>query len=274
MNGRTPGQETVREDGAPNNYWIPPGAIESADDAYLCCERFAHSLGYDYFFFVMYVPLTPRRKVEVVSTNYPLEWRRRYEARGYMAIDPIARAVVTWSKPFTWRSVQAGCDEKTEAFWEDARQHGLHDGLVVPLRCVAGGRAYLVMAGQSVPEDLATVKIHLGTAMGFLSELSEQIFERLVVDRGRKRRGATNLLTLRQTEVLQRLANGMTVKEVARQLNISPRAVQHAMERILARLGATNTLEAKFSAWTLGLIEPGFEIVDISDIKRVTLLNG
>lgn len=273
MDGRTLGPETVSQGGAPNGYWIPPGAIESVNDAYHCCERFVRSLGYGYFFFVMYVPLTPRRKVEIISTNYPLEWRRRYEARGYMAIDPIARAVVTWSRPFTWRSVQAECDEKTQAFWNDARQYGLHDGLVVPLRCAAGGRAYLVMAGDSAPEDHATVKMHLGDAMGFLSELAEQVFERLIAERWRKRRGASNLLTPRQTEVLQRLAHGMTVKEVARQLKISPRAVQHAMDRVLARLGAANTLEAKFSAWTLGLIEPGFEIVDISDIKRVSLLD-
>jgi len=273
MDGKVPRQETAPQKCAPNGYWIPSGSIESVNDAYHCCENFVQSVGYDYFFFVMYVPLTPRRKVEIVSTNYPLEWRRRYEARGYMAIDPIARAVVTWSRPFTWRSVQTGCDEKAQAFWEDARQHGLHDGLVVPLRCAAGGRAYLVMAGQSIPEDLAAVKMHLGAAMGFLSELGEQVFERLIVERWRKRRGASTLLTPRQTEVLQRLAHGMTVKEVARQLHISPRAVQHAMERVLVRLGATNTLEAKFSAWTLGLIEPGFEIVDISDIKRVSMLD-
>jgi len=164
MDSKAPRQETAHQKCAPNGYWIPSGSIESVNDAYHCCENFVQSVGYDYFFFVMYVPLTPRRKVEIVSTNYPLEWRRRYEARGYMAIDPIARAVVTWSRPFTWRSVQIGCDEKAQAFWEDARQHGLHDGLVIPLRCAAGGRAYLVMAGQSIPDDLAAVKMHLGAA--------------------------------------------------------------------------------------------------------------
>jgi LuxR family transcriptional regulator len=256
----------------PECYWMPPGAIKTQDDAYHWCERFVQSLGYEFFFFVIYFPVTPRRKLELASTNYPLAWRQRYEACDYLSIDPVARGVVTWSRPFTWRSVRDEADERARPFWEEARQHGLRDGLVVPIRCAAGGRASLVIAGASVPEDLEAVKYQLGMAMGFISELTEQLYERVLVDRWRKRRGTLGVLTPHQIRILQMLASGMTVKGVARQLNISSRAVQHAMERVLARLGARNTLEAKFSAWSLGLIEPGFEILNIADIDQVSLL--
>lgn len=256
----------------PDCYWMPPGVIETQDDAYHWCERFVQSLGYDYFFFVMYFPVTPRRKLELVSTNYPLEWRQRYEACEYITIDPVARGVVTWSRPFTWRSVRTVSDERTRPFWEEASKYGLQDGLVVPIRCAAGGRASLVIAGAEVPKDTEAVKHQLGMAMGFVSELSEQLYQRVLVDRWRKRRGSSGVLTPHQINILQLLASGMTIKGVARQLNISSRAVQHAMERVLTRLGATNTLEAKFSAWTLGLIEPGFEILNIADIDQVSLL--
>lgn len=257
----------------PEWYWMPPGAIEAQDDAYHWCEHFVRSLSYDYFFFAMYFPITPRRKLELVSTNYPVEWRQRYEACGYIAIDPVARGVVTWSRPFTWRSVQTELDERTRPFWEDARQYGLRDGLVLPIRCAAGGRASLVIAGAKVPEDPDAVKHQLGMAMGFVSELSEQLYERVLVDRWRKPGGSPDVLTPHQINILKLLASGMTIKSVARKLNISSRAVQHAMERVLTRLGATNTLEAKFSAWTLGLIEPGFEILNIADIDQVSLLD-
>lgn len=239
---------------APECYWIPPGAIEAHDVAYHRCECFVQQLGYAY-------SVTPRRRLQLVSTNYPLQWRQRCKACKYIVIDPVARGVVTWARPFTWRSVRALSDESTQAFWNEAGQYGLQEGLVVPIRRAAGGRVSPVIAGAAMLDDPAIVRQQLGMAMGFVSELSEQLYERVLVERWRKHPGARSVLTPHQVEILRLLARGMTIKGVARQLNISSRSVQHAMERVLTRLVASNTLEAKFSAWTLGLIAPSFEII-------------
>lgn len=253
-------------------HWLSTDAIREDCDIYAWCKRFVESLGYRYFFFVVYFPVTPRRKLELVSTNYPLEWRERYTARNYFEIDPVARAIVSWSLPFSWRSVRDESDESTREFWEEASQHGLQDGLVVSVRCAAVGRASLVMAGDAVPDESEVVKNQMGAALGFVNEVSEQIYDRLLIAKSRRRGEGEGLLTPHQTAIVQHLASGMTMKQVARQFGISPRAVQHVMDRVLVRLGASNTLEAKFTAWTFGLIEPGFEMIDIADIDRVSIV--
>ena len=162
----------------------------------------------------------------------------------------------------------------TKAFWTEAAGFGLRDGLVVPLRCVAGGRASLVMAGHSAPTEASAIAHQLGMTMGFISELTEQLFEQVLIDNWRRGRRPETVLTDHQREILQMLAQGLTIKEVARGLDISPRAVQHATDRVQARMGVSSTLEAKFSAWSLGLIEPRFEILDFAEIDRVSLFEG
>jgi len=51
-------------------------------------------------------------------------------------------------------------------------------------------------------------------------------------------------LTGRQAEVLQSLSLGLTNKDIATQLNISPRSVDEHVNNILAKLGAANRVEA------------------------------
>jgi len=51
-------------------------------------------------------------------------------------------------------------------------------------------------------------------------------------------------LTGRQTEVLQSLSRGLTNKDIATQLNISPRSVDEHVNNILTKLGAANRVEA------------------------------
>lgn len=61
-------------------------------------------------------------------------------------------------------------------------------------------------------------------------------------------------LTSRQREVLQLAANGLSNKQIARQLGITPRMVQAHSQEACARLGANNRTEAVARALTLGLI--------------------
>jgi len=51
-------------------------------------------------------------------------------------------------------------------------------------------------------------------------------------------------LTGRQTEVLQSLSLGLTNKDIATLLNISPRSVDEHVNNILSKLGAANRVEA------------------------------
>ncbi|MCQ8895641.1 response regulator transcription factor [Limnobacter humi] len=56
--------------------------------------------------------------------------------------------------------------------------------------------------------------------------------------------GSRKPLTWRQVEIMQRIAVGMTAKEAARDLNLSPETVRAHMREVLVRLGAQNRAHA------------------------------
>ena len=56
--------------------------------------------------------------------------------------------------------------------------------------------------------------------------------------------GKLSLLTGRETDVLGRMCEGLTNKEIARALEISPRTVEIHRANALAKIGARNTAEA------------------------------
>ena len=73
---------------------------------------------------------------------------------------------------------------------------------------------------------------------------------------GRPRRDERALLaslTGRETEILALLADGMSTRDVAERLDISPLTVQSHVKNILAKLGVHTKVEAVRIAWRHGL---------------------
>ncbi len=64
-------------------------------------------------------------------------------------------------------------------------------------------------------------------------------------------------LTARQREVLVLLGAGATNGEIARQLFLTPKTVEHHVGAVLAKLGVAGRAEAAERARELGLLEVG-----------------
>ena len=78
-------------------------------------------------------------------------------------------------------------------------------------------------------------------------------------DSRRKRHGLGGMLprlTAREREVLERLADGRSTKEVAGELHVSPLTVRSHVKSILAKLGVQSKLEAVTYALRNGLVGP------------------
>ena len=74
---------------------------------------------------------------------------------------------------------------------------------------------------------------------------------------GARRDGATTVLTRREIEVLQMLANGAASNDVAKKLFISGKTVKNHLAHIYSKLGATSRTQAVAKAVRLGIVRIG-----------------
>jgi DNA-binding NarL/FixJ family response regulator len=112
-----------------------------------------------------------------------------------------------------------------------------------PLDCVAG---LLLGADDYIVEPFATEE--------FVARV------RRAITRASAFRAAndqpTHNLTLRELEVLSSLAQGLSQKEIARNLIISPKTVGTHIQRILSKLEVHSRAEAVAVAYQRGIVEP------------------
>lgn len=87
-------------------------------------------------------------------------------------------------------------------------------------------------------------------------EMSKFLAELEAADSSAALRGAPPELTPRQRDVLQHVARGLSDKEIARALQLSPRTVEMHVARALAVLGARNRSEAVSRALNWKLLLP------------------
>ena len=109
-----------------------------------------------------------------------------------------------------------------EALAAGAAGYVLKDASITELR----GAVSQVMAGQSV------MPLNLINAALRQSEREVRPID------------ALNTLTPREREVLAQIAEGLTNKEIARLLNVSPATVKAHVERIIAKLGVSDRTQA------------------------------
>jgi len=69
--------------------------------------------------------------------------------------------------------------------------------------------------------------------------------------------GAQSNLTEREIEILEYVALGLTVKQVASRLGLSPRTVETHLAKLYRKLGVRNRVQALSRAASLGLIDLG-----------------
>jgi DNA-binding NarL/FixJ family response regulator len=73
----------------------------------------------------------------------------------------------------------------------------------------------------------------------------------------REASGAQSHLTDRELEILEYVAVGLSVKQVASRLALSPRTVETHLSKLYRKLGARNRIQALSRAASLGLIDLG-----------------
>jgi DNA-binding NarL/FixJ family response regulator len=104
----------------------------------------------------------------------------------------------------------------------------------------------------------AIERIALGSRV-FTAEHERRAMQELgrVVRSARNSTQTGGLLTDREVQVLQLLAEGMTLHQVARRLAISPRTVESHVRKTYRKLGVHNRVQALREAVALGVVKIG-----------------
>ena len=66
--------------------------------------------------------------------------------------------------------------------------------------------------------------------------------------------GSQRGLSVRELQVLKNVAAGLTDKQVAKRLGISPKTVRNHLDQVFSKLGATNRVEAVINGLRVGLL--------------------
>ncbi|MEZ5231592.1 MAG: response regulator [Acidimicrobiia bacterium] len=133
----------------------------------------------------------------------------------------------------------------------------MHDDVDSTRRAVGAGAAGFMSKGSSFADVLATVRGVAQGDIGFSPELAAAMLnvarEPVVIDLDANE--VESLLSERQVEILQAIADGATTKQVARQLNITQKTVHNHLNAIYRRLDTQSLTHAVLSAVRLGIIE-------------------
>jgi DNA-binding NarL/FixJ family response regulator len=87
--------------------------------------------------------------------------------------------------------------------------------------------------------------------------VTRRLIDHFATSPGPADRGRLSVLTPRETEVLLRVARGLTNAEVALALGLSPATVKDHVAAVLGKLGVRDRVQATIVAYETGLVRPG-----------------
>ncbi|WP_026870096.1 response regulator [Inquilinus limosus] len=131
----------------------------------------------------------------------------------------------------------------------------MHDSLDYLEAAIEAGASGYLLKDASRADILATMRRVLEGDAFFNADLVARLLRR-VSARPAPPVGALDGLTGREREVLAKVAEGLTNKEIARSLSIAPGTVKIHVERIIAKLGVGDRTQAAVLAARGGLL-PG-----------------
>jgi DNA-binding CsgD family transcriptional regulator/tetratricopeptide (TPR) repeat protein len=184
------------------------------------------------------VSVDMRAQIRTLAAGIPVRWPadRAYAAQ---VAAQLSGAEADW---------QAAVD----AWRADGQRHQLGVALL-SLATAAAGSGDRATAGEAL-EEVSAIAGALGAAP--LGEAADMLARRIGVRApGRPAPTGTEILTVREREVLRLVAEGLSNSRIAERLYISAKTASVHVSRIIAKLEVANRVEAAAVAHRLGLLD-------------------
>lgn len=222
--------------------------ISSEKELFSKVAQIAKEMGFEYCAYGMRMPVPISRPAFALFNNYSAEWQKCYNNNGFIEIDPTVIHGLKSSMPIIW-SPQVFAD--APELWEEARAHGLHFGWAQAARDSGGAVGMLTLArgsDQLTESDIVTNQYK----MAWLAQvvhvgMANMLRKKMVPE-------SEVMLTSREREVMLWTAEGKTAYEVGQILAVSERTINFHINNVVAKLGASNKIQAAVKAAILGLL--------------------
>jgi DNA-binding CsgD family transcriptional regulator len=228
---------------------------KSLSDLFGCLVAAADRQGYGQ---VAYGPLTyneplhlPDHVSPFVAMNFPRDWRDRYVARKYYAIDPVVVFTPCLTRPFLWSWLQQRphLEPSQRMILEEAREAGLKNGVSVPLHGPWGRVAVLSFASRDEDCEPMARLSHLNALAALFQAAFSDLSRR--VDRAPD---APIQLSPREKDCLTWTALGKSSWDIGTIMRISEHTVNFHIKNAMRKLGTTSRMEAAIKSIRLNLI--------------------
>lgn len=190
------------------------------------------------------IPLTDR----IAITTWPEEYSRLREDNPEEVHDPIVRQAARVNRPFRWGEALQQADAKGRSMMDLARDFGLTDGLVIPIKSIDRLPGGVSLAGDTSNLTNRQIReLHL---------VAVHTYDRLEALIGYEPFRVSVNLSPREREIMHWIAAGKTCRDIADILDLKPKTVEHYTASARRKLDASTMAQAISTAIGLGLVLP------------------
>ncbi|RST31336.1 hypothetical protein HMF7854_11165 [Sphingomonas ginkgonis] len=190
-------------------------------------------------------------RVPFRAGSYPAAWITEYMAAELYSADPVVLQAATSAVPITWSldlPLASASRGTTMELFERAAAHGIRSGYTVPIRSSLGHLATMTFASPLPWRQFEREVARMQSQFHLASFYFHAAIERILTPAERP------MLTERERLCLALASQGLTTKESARTIKLSPRTVRFHLDNARAKLGAVNLSQAIVSATCAGVI--------------------
>lgn len=232
---------------------------QSIDDIHDVCQTICQITEFDFFIYGAVLPISLVRPEHVIISGYPQDWWERYQAEGYLTIDPVvAHTMSHQSVPLVWSDVDTNTyphADLVRQFMREAQDFGLVSGVSFPAH---GNRREHGILSLATRDSSPAVTRRVVEAMPIGQLLAGYIHEAVHRVLGAGAESATTPLTGKERECLVWAAEGKTAGEISDILGRAERTIVHHLQTASGKLDVTNRTQAVARAVALGYISPQF----------------
>ncbi len=188
----------------------------------------------------------------LVRHNFPKSFAKAYIKNGFAKFDPIILQSIKESRPFHWRDVakKHSLNAQQKRVFEAHKSANLLGGIAVPVFGALGTIALFSLASEGQKPKLSSTQ--LAIIQYACLQTHNRYFDISQIDEASPEKP----LSLRETEALTLVADGLPNNVIAERLGVTENTVDTMLRRIYGKFGVNNRISAVLKGIGCGLLLP------------------